>query len=291
MRRNNVTLIPAHPVRDIIVEDNRAVGVRLENGDEFRATKLVASSVDMHQTFEKMLPQEVVPESVKKRLETYEYQEATLYSVHMAMDKIPTYKAAAFDPDINDAWIVNAGYETLDDLNKDWEEIRAGKIPADPNMTVSFNTLFDPSDAPEGKATGLLRIPVPSVPPEEGAEIWNNKFSNDYAEKCIEKLLEYTDADFSADDIIKARPYTPVDTATKLINMVNGDWMVGRIAHDNLMGDRPSKELAEYRTPIDGLYLCGSCTHPHGYITFGPAYNALKSIAEDYELDTWWEEI
>ena len=291
MRRHNVTLIPAHPVRDIIVEDNRAVGVRLENGDEFRATKLVASSVDMHQTFEKMLPQEVVPESVKKRLETYEYQEATLYSVHMAMDKIPTYKAAEFDPDINDAWIVNAGYETLDDLNKDWEEIRAGKIPADPNMTVSFNTLFDPSDAPEGKGTGLLRIPVPSVPPEEGAEIWNNKFSNDYAQKCIDKLLEYTDADFSADDIIKTRPYTPVDTATKLINMVNGDWMVGRIAHDNLMGDRPSKELAEYRTPIDGLYLCGSCTHPHGYITFGPAYNALKSIAEDYDLDTWWDEV
>jgi phytoene dehydrogenase-like protein len=73
--------------------------------------------------------------------------------------------------------------------------------------------------------------------------------------------------------------------------MVNGDWMVGRIAVDNLLGDRPMKELSQYKTPVDGLYLCGSCTHPHGFITFGPAYNSLNVIADDFDLDKWWEEI
>ncbi len=92
-------------------------------------------------------------------------------------------------------------------------------------------------------------------------------------------------------DILEAKPYTPLDISTKLTNMVNGDWMVGRISEDNLLINRPSQTLSQYRTPVEGLYLCGSTTHPHGFITFAPAYNALQNIADDYGLEKWWIEI
>lgn len=291
LRRSGAVQMPGYHVEEIIVENGKAVGVRCNDGSVFRANKLVASSVDIHQTFGKFLPQELVPKEIKETLKKHEYQEATLFSVHMAMEKIPTYKAAEFDPDINKAWIVNIGYNTLSDFTDDWNDIRNNKAPDNPKFMVSYNSLYDPTDAPPGKATGLIRALVPYNLGAGGAGVWNAGFGKVYQKRCLNKLFEYVNDDFKEEDIILALPYTPLDTATKLVNMVNGDWMVGRISHDNLLADRPSQELSQYRTPIEGLYLCGSCTHPHGFITFGPAYNSLQIIAEDFGMDKWWEEI
>ena len=291
MRRAGVTMIPSHPVKEIIMKHGRAAGVRLENGKEYWADKLVASSVDLDQTFTKMLPAEAVPEEVSKAVENYEYQDVSTYTAHLAMNKIPRYKAAAFDPDINQAWVVNIGYECLEDFNQDWEDIRNNRVPEDPKLNVAVNSMFDSSDAPEDKATGMLRLFAPYNVGDAGADGWDNDgFKNQYMERCIAKWQEYCE-DFSDGDIIKAKPYTPRDISAKLVNMVNGDWMVGKIADDNLMEQRPSKPMSQYKTPIDGLYLCGSCTHPHGFITFGPGYNALQVIADDFGLDKWWDEI
>jgi phytoene dehydrogenase-like protein len=289
MRRNDVVLMPGVGVSEILVEDGRAEGVRLEDGREFYADKLVASSVDVQQTFKRMLSADVLPEATLEEVDRYEYQEGSMFSVHMAMDKIPTYKAAAFDPDINQAWVLNLGYECLDDYNEDWQAIRKSQAPA-PKLNVAINSLFDPTDAPEGKATGLIRVVAPYSVNGNGPEDWRGDFSAQYTQQCIEKMLEYTD-NFTEKDILQAKPFTPLDIADKLVNMVRGDWMVGRISDTNLMGNRPSPALSQYRTPVKGLYLCGSTTHPHGFITFGPGYNALQHIADDFGLEKWWVEI
>ena len=289
MRRNNVVQIPAAGVEEILLEDGRAVGVKTADGREFYASKLVASSVDLEQTFGKMLPPEVVPEQIKKDVENFEYQDGSLFTVHLALDKIPTYKAAEFDPDINQAWVLNMGYECLEDFNEDWAMIRKGQVPP-PKLNVAVNTMFDPTDAPEGKAAGMIRVFAPYSPDGNGPEEWRNKYNEEYTKQCVDQMLEYTD-NLTEEDILQARPFSPQDIADKLVNMVKGDWMVGKIDESNLMANRPSKELSQYRTPIDGLYLCGSNTHPHGFITFGPGYNALQTIAEDFGLEKWWEEI
>ena len=290
MRRHNVILMPAHPVKEIIMEGNRAVGVRCSNGEVYKATKLVASSLDPNQTFEKMLPPKALPPKVMEEVKDYKYQEGTLFSVHMALNRIPQYRAAAFDPDINLAWIVNIGYDTMDDFEDDWRDIRNNLAPEDPKFTLSFNSLYDPLDAPPGKATGLIRAIAPFEIENKGSGVWNTGFSDMYMKRCLDKMMDYVDeSSFNRDDIINYRAYTPLDTAEKLVNMVRGDWMVGRLDHDNLLANRPNKEMSQYRTPIEGLYLCGSCCHPHGYITFGPAYNALQSIADDFGMDKWWE--
>jgi phytoene dehydrogenase-like protein len=290
MRRNNVTLRMASPVEEILLDNGRAAGARTSDGKCFYADKLVASSLDLHQTFAKMLPPGSLPETIQKDIDGYEYQDGTLFSVHMAMNKIPTYKAAAFDPDINQAWVLNIGYECLEDFNNDWKDIRSGKVPEDPKLNVAINSLFDPTDAPEGKATGVIRAIAPYAVDGKGPGIWASKFKDVYSHRCIRKLEKYCD-NFTAADIIQAKPYTPLDISEKLVNMRNGDWMVGRICEDNLMGNRPTPLMSQYKTPIKGLYLCGSTTHPHGFITFGPGYNALQVIADDFGMDKWWVEI
>ena len=290
MRRHKVTLLPASPVSRILVENNRAVGVCLEDGREYFANKMIASSLDVHQTFQKMVPKELVPGDLRKELDEYKYQDGTFFTAHMAMQRIPTFEAAAFDPDINQAWVLNLGYESLDDFNKDWNDIRHGRVPENPRLNVAVNSLFDPTDAPEGKATGMIRVFAPYGVDGKGPAAWATSFKEVYMRRCIDRMIEFCDG-FTWSDIIEAKPYTPLDISEKLINMVNGDWMVGRIAEDNLMLNRPNKQLSQYRTPIQGLYLCGSTTHPHGFITFAPAYNALQIIGDDFGLDKWWIDI
>ncbi len=290
MRRHNVTIRPAAPVTDILLEDGQAKGVRTSDGSEFYADKLVVSSLDVDQTFNQLLPEGTLPKEIQEEVDGYEYQDGSLFSVHMAMHKVPTYKAADFDPDINQAWVLNMGYETLEDFNNDWKDIRNNKPPAAPRLNVAINSMFDPLDAPEGKATGLIRAFAPYSIDGKGPGAWATSFKEVYMNRCIRKLIEYTD-NFSEEDIIQAKPYTPLDISEKLTNMVKGDWMVGKIDEKNLMENRPSKALSQYRTPVKGLYLCGSTTHPHGFITFGPGYNALQVIADDFNLEKWWIEI
>ena len=74
-----------------------------------------------------------------------------------------------------------------------------------------------------------------------------------------------------------------------MINMVRGDWMGGLIDLTNLLTERPGPDLSQYKTPFEGLYMCGATQHPHGFITFAPAYNALQVIAHDHGLERWWQ--
>ena len=58
-----------------------------------------------------------------------------------------------------------------------------------------------------------------------------------------------------------------------------------------MVAEPPLPELGQYRTPVEALYMAGSTQHPHGFITFGPAYNALQVIADDLALDAWWRQV
>ena len=70
--------------------------------------------------------------------------------------------------------------------------------------------------------------------------------------------------------------------------MRSGDHCVGRASRDQMLENRPFPGLSPYRTPIEGLYLCGSSTHPFGNITGAPGYNTAKAICEDLGIDPWW---
>jgi phytoene dehydrogenase-like protein len=286
--RGGGRVFPQTPVEEIVVEDGRAVGVRTPDGF-IRAHKLVVSGVDVNQTFETLLAAEHVPAQTLAEVRAVEYQDASLFNAHLALNGFPEYKAAEFDPDINRAWILNIGYERLADFAADFAVIRRGELPAEPRLNVAVNSLYDPTDAPAGKATGLVRVFAPHDLANGGAEAWAQR-QDEFGAACIERWRGVcTNLD---DELIRRIAWeTPFDISRKMINYRMGDWMVGKIHPDNLLEHRPTEELSQYRTPIEGLYLCGASQHPHGYITFAPGYNCLNIIAEDLELEKWWEQI
>ncbi len=283
------TLISDAEVDHIVVEDGRAVGVTLASGEELSARKLVASTLDVEQTFLRLIDPDAVPAELRTRVANdVKHKDWTLFSVHLAMSAAPEYAAAEFDPDVNRAWVVNLGYASTDDLDAEWQRIRRGELP-DPRPNAAVNSLYDPTDAPPGHFTGLLRQFAPFSLAGTGPGGWEQA-ARWYGHRCIEAWRRY--APNLADDVILDwAPFTPLEISQKMVNMVGGDWMMGEISLDNMLDQRPLPELGQYRTPVDGLYMAGSTQHPHGYITFGPAYNALQIIAEDIGLAPWWRKI
>ncbi len=276
-------------VSRVLVDGGRAVGVRLADGTEITAAKAVVSTVSVEQTFLEFMDGQAVPEPFREKVRTeVRHKDWTLFSVHLAMDRFPEYEAAAFDPDVDRAWVVNLGYGSPQELDADWAAIRAGRLP-DPRPNAAVNSLYDPTDAPEGCATGLLRQFAPFALAEGGAGAWDG-VGPYYGRKCVEAWRRFA-PNLTDDAFLDRAVFTPLDIARKLPNMVRGDWMMGEISLDNMLDQRPLPELGHYRTPVERLYMGGSTQHPHGFITFGPAYNALSVIAEDLGLEHWWRKV
>ncbi|NNN21493.1 MAG: NAD(P)/FAD-dependent oxidoreductase [Acidimicrobiales bacterium] len=287
-------LVTDAEVASVVVDGNRVSGVRLADGTEITARKLVASTVSVEQTFLEFLDRDkvsndLVSNELFEKIETeIKHQSWSLFSVHLALSKLPHYLAGEFEPDVDKAWVVNLGYSSPEELNDDWKLIRNNQL-ADPKPNVAINSLYDPTDAPEGSYTGLLRQFAPYSIGSLGPGAWVEE-ARHYGEKCIESWRAFA-PDMDAEAIIDWTTYSPHDIATKLPNMVKGDWMMGEISLANMLDQRPLPELGNYRTPIEGLYMAGSTQHPHGFITFAPAYNALSVIAQDIGLDQWWKKV
>jgi phytoene dehydrogenase-like protein len=217
-----------------------------------------------------------------------QYQDASLFNVHLALDGLPRYRHAAFDPDVDRAWVLNVGYERLADFEEENAAIRAGRLGSELRLNAAVNSIWDPTDAPEGKATGLIRVFAPYALADGGAPGWDG-LAQDLGRRCVERWSQEWVGGASL--VRRFTTETPKDIAEKMINYRFGDWMVGRIHPSNLLEHRPTDELAQYRTPIAGLYLCGASQHPHGYITFAPAYNCLGVVADDFGLEKWWARV
>ena len=275
-----------HEVRQILVEGGRAVGVRLVDGSEIRARKLVASGVGFRQTVLRMLDPAAVPDPLKRAAEGFKLDEYSLFAVHLALNEPPDYRAAAFDPDVNQALKVNLGFETVADFQRTWADVRAGRLPEKPAMYVATPSLHDPSQAPPGKHTALLWQPVPYRPEGRSPEAWD-ELKESFADRCMEVWHTYA-PNMDDRNIIKRFIQTPIDIERKLVNMEGGGVFLGRTSLDQIEYFRPHPLASQYRTPIEGLYLCGGCTHPGGGILGAAARNAAEIIADDFGLQRNW---
>jgi phytoene dehydrogenase-like protein len=274
-------------VAEIVVKNGRATGVTLDDGRQFGAKKLVASAVDLKQTFLNLVSPEHLGEGFVKQIKRFKLDEFSIFGVHLALNEPPRHTSSQFDPDIDRAFKLNIGLERPNDFSKTFSDIRQGKLPQEPGLFCSSPTLFDSNQAPPGKHTALIWQPVPYAPTEAGNGGWN-EIKNDFMEQCIAGWRKYA-PNLDDRNIIAKTAVTPLDIEQKLINMRAGGVFMGRIMQGQLEYFRPTPELSNCRTPIEGLYLCGSCCHPGGGITGAPGLIAAEVIAEDNDLTKWWE--
>ena len=131
-------------------------------------------------------------------------------------------------------------------------------------------------------------VMVPARLQEGGVDGWDG-IAEATADRVIESWALATE-NLSPWTILHRQVTTPLDLQRSFINMVDGGINMGLLSPDQSGVNRPAPELSSYRTPIEGLYLCGSSSHPGGQLTGANGYNAARVIMQDLRMAPWWPE-
>jgi phytoene dehydrogenase-like protein len=277
--REGVDLIENTSVDRVIVEDGRAVGVSTRRG-EIRAERCVASNADLRQTLLDMVGPEHLSDLWTKRSKDFRYGPSHVLGTPMfCLHDAPHYRSAAHDPDIDRCFYTMVGFESADDVIHYIRDAYGGRMPI-PAAGTWVNSLWDPAQAPAGHhaATGWYFLPAAS---ELSTEEWTDvreTYNQEFLARWRAAAPNMTDA-----NVLAHRLYTPDQMERKMM-MMEGDFSNGEFSPDQMGGNRPFPEASNYRTEIDGLYLCGPSAYPGGGVHAACGYNAFKAIAEDLEL-------
>ncbi|MDT4892346.1 MAG: hypothetical protein QOE97_1381 [Pseudonocardiales bacterium] len=275
-----VYLDDAHVSR-IVVDAGRATGVELADGRVLRAGRFVASTVDVHQTFETMIGRDQLPAEYQAKLDRFHYTDWSLFGVHLALKEPPNYTSAAFDPNINSVLKYNVGSETVASLAKAHEEVEQGKVPSSVQFGAGALSVLDPSQAPPGQHTAYAWHVVPYAPDGDHENL--KEIQASMTEAILDKWRVYA-PNMTRDNVLGSYTYTAYEYSKEIINMRNGDIFMGALGADQVMHNHFG-----YRTPIEGLYMTGSAAHPNGAITGGAGYIGAGVVAADLGITPWWQ--
>jgi phytoene dehydrogenase-like protein len=272
----------AHVSR-IVVENNRATGIELADGTTVRARRFVASSIDVHQTFEKLIGPEQMPEAYRAKVRDFKNTAWTLFGVHFALNESPDFSAARSDPNLNVCQKWNVGAESIADLLSAHDDVKAGRVPRVVQFGSGALSANDPAQAPPGKHTTYAWHVMPLAP--EIGDRSPEAFERDFTEAIIDRFAHYA-PNMTRRNILKTYTYTARTYSQELINMRGGDIFMGAFGADSVMYNHFG-----YRTPIRSLYMTGSACHPGGAISGGAGYISAGIIARDLGLEPWWKPV
>jgi phytoene dehydrogenase-like protein len=248
----------------------------------------VASNLNPQQTFLDLVGEENLEKGFAERVRGFRYSTSTpVFSIHLALNNAPDYLAAKYDPAVNKAWLMAVGVDTLEDIQRTLDQSAAGVIPNPIGLIGMSPTVWDPTQAPPGKHTSLMwHTPCPYLLADGGPQKWD-EIIHEHGARVLARWAQYA-PNLNKENILSCLFASPLDVERHYPNMANGDWMCGALSTDQFLDKRPLPELSQYRTPVEGLYLCGSSCHPGGNITGAPGYNAAGIIAQDLGLERWW---
>jgi phytoene dehydrogenase-like protein len=270
-------------VREICVTGGRATGVRLAAGGLIEAEKFVASALNATATLQ-LAGEQYFPDAVREKLKGWQWGRHSLVTLHLALNAPPDYAAAAFDPDMNRAFNVIFGCSEGEEIATGFEQIRRGELPDRLLGNGACHTLFDPTYAPAGKHVAFW-YPFAPYALADGPDGWDRR-RDIYTRRLLDDWREFA-PNLNKDNVLATYLYTPRDIPRYNPNMVNGAIRMGAFIPSQLGVNRPHPVLADYRTPIEGLYIAGSSNHGGG-ANGAPGYNAANIIAQDLQLTRTW---
>ncbi len=271
--------------RRIVVEYGRATGVETASGERLAARHFVASGLNPQQTFLDLMDEADVPRDWRGKAAGFRYNLlAPLFALNLELDERPTYAAEAEHPALARALMVILGLERYAQFPEMVAAHEAGEIPPTV-MWGSTPTVFDPSQAPAGKHTAFMWEKLP-YRLHGDARNWDAA-KDAHGEAMLDLWSRYAP---NLKDAVRHRfTRSALDTERSLPNMREGDLLVGAFTHGQVGHDRPFPGAGGYRGHVQGLYLCGSSSHPGGNVTGLPGYNCAQVIHADLGLAADWK--
>ena len=257
-------------VARILVEDGRAVGVALATGDEYLAP-LVASNADARVTFLGLLDRAALPEAFVADVERISYASASL-KINVALGELPSFRAMpGTTPGPQHCGTIHICPDQ-DYIERAFDDAKYGRPSAEPVLECTIPSVVDPTVAPPG--CHLMSMFIQYAPYELRDGSWDDH-REAFADRCFDLLNEY--APNFKDAVLDRQVLTPIDLE-RVFNLTGGNIFQGAMTPGQLFSFRPVPGYARYRTPIDGLYLCGAAAHPGGGVMGTPGLNAAREI-------------
>ena len=259
------------PVERIEASNGRARSVTLTDGTELRA-RAVVSAVHPQTTFLDLVGRSSLPPDLVHDVERYRSRSPSA-KVNLAISELPDFIARP-GKDVgpqHPEFIVNPSVEYLE---RAWDDCKYGRPSEHPMLDCVIPTTKDPTLAPEGMH--ILTAFVQYVPyePHGLGEI----DADALGDRVIDTISEYAPNVKAA--VVHRQVLTPLDLEERY-GLVGGNIFHGEMSLDQMFSLRPVPQASGYRTPIAGLYLCGSGTHPGGGVMGAPGHNAARVIASD----------
>ncbi|MEM3581342.1 MAG: NAD(P)/FAD-dependent oxidoreductase [Candidatus Bathyarchaeia archaeon] len=278
-------------IKRIIVEENEAKGVELEDGTVLWASKFICSTLNPHQTFFEYVGKEHLPPDLVTRIEQWKYSDVSFFTVHLALTEKPRFKVFEKNPELEKALIFVVGYESEQDLVNHFEASKRGEL-YDGGFNCCFPSIHDPSRVLRRtdsmvKHIGLISMECAPYNLKEGGPLAWYKMRRPYAER-LKKILQRYAPNLNEETIVWDYIGTPLDTENKFPDMRQGCFKQGAYLPLQMGYMRPNEFCCQHDTPIKKLYVGGASTHSGGMITYGPGFCAAEKIAEDLGIEKWW---
>ena len=264
----------------VIIENGKAKGIRLSDGTEIEAKKLVVSDNATPQLFFRLIGEEHLDTQKKRKAGTYFFDRAQLFWGPVAVHELPQYKAAKDNPDVNAA---PRTYWAPKDLafmeDKYMHEIFLVGMPSKFFCLTAPDSIWDPSRVPEGKHS--IHVEEFTAPARLFSRKEWRQLHDEFYESLIEQWQKYA-PNMTKENFIGERITTPIDIQETHLDMREGGWAEG-----NCCGSQSGRFRGlpgGHRTFIKNLYMCSSGTPGGPGIGRGSSYSCYKVIAQDFGL-------
>ncbi len=256
-------------VRRILSPDGHATGVELSTGETVSA-RAVVSTADPKRTFLQLADPLVLGADFQLRVRNYN-SEGCVSKVNLALGGVPQFPAlgGSLPPHVQLA-------PSLEYIERAYDAAKHGHVSESPVLDVTIPTAVDPSLAPPGKH--ILSVLVQYTPYHLQQGSWEDR-RDSVGDRVLEMLTPHIPNLRSS--LVGMEVLTPLDLEAKF-GLTGGHIFHGEMTLDQQYVLRPIPGWGRYRTPIPGLYLCGSGTHPGGGITGAPGYNGARAVLEDW---------
>jgi len=251
----------------------KAEGVVTEAGEMLRA-RAVASNLNPKLLFERLVAPEALPADFRERIARYRCGSGT-FRMNVALAELPRFTAKPESGDHLTAGVVIA--PSLAYMDRAYDDARAHGWSRQPIVEMLIPSTLDDTLAPPGKHVASLFCQHVQPHLADGRS-WDA-----CKEEVADLMIATVDAHapgFAA-SVLGRQALSPLDLE-RTFGLVGGDIMHGALSLDQLFSARPVLGHGDYRAPIDGLYMCGSGTHPGGGVTGAPGHNAARVIARDF---------
>ena len=271
------TIIKGSGINEFLIKGNRVTGVVLDNGNEYHAP-IVASNMDVKRTVLKHIGREKLPADYVRAVERFKIRGSS-GKLNIALDSLPKFPAL---PEDNLIFAGDMSCSTsLEHLERAYDDWKDGRFSKTPFFDMLIPSRIDPTLAPPGKH--MMSVFTQYCPYDlnvdgvRSPDNWNEETKKAFADSVYDRL-EIVCPDIRQ-RVLHAEVRTPLDIENE-VGLTEGNIFQGELTFDQLLFNRPVPGYAQYNTPINGLYIVGSSTHPGGGVMAAPGANAAREILQ-----------